>query len=385
MSDRTFLRQTTSWRARILFRTCVTGVFLAIFAGVLYLPRLYELVASNSDVLNLYTFPELIDLEMLKNFEQESGIKVNVKFYDNNEEMLAKFRINKGEGYDLVTPSDYMVELMHRENLLQSLDPYKLTNFRKLDKRLMNRFFDPGNLYSVPLAWSIYGLGYSTKWFGERLPEDSWSMVFDPPFLRKPEGVVDSKDPRYWPYKICIFNDVREMVFAASLYLWGRVDQFSAENVAVIKEILVRQKEWVESYTGDNLKYFLWSTIVPLVVTDSGLMKQVMDETDQFNFVLPREGTFMSIENVAIPISSKKREAAHKLIDFLLSTAVQHKSFDEYGYTPVNTEAQETVDPKYRNNPSFFPSDADFSRLHILHNRISLKKLMNLWIYIKCV
>jgi len=345
---------------------------VVVISLCLYAPRAYNYFYKNEKEISVYTFMDVISPQVFREFEKETGIKVRVSYMENNEELLAKFKISRGEGYDLITPSDFMVELLRKQNLLQKINTEKLSNFGNIDKRLLGHYFDSQNEYSVPSAWAPYGIGFNKKVIPSVV---SWKNAF----------FQDSEIVEKWGsnYKICMPDDVGEATIIAASYLFGKVKDLTKEQLKEIEHLLIQQKKHVERYTISSLKYFLYSDIVPLVVTFSPAMKMVMEQSDEFDFVIPKEGSLVTIENLVIPADSKKTDLAHKLIDFILSKKAQLINFDDYGYNPSNKKVYGKIDKKFRNNKSFFPSDKMFKKLHVIPNEPLPEKLEKLWLAVK--
>ena len=217
--------------APLIIRGLILIFFTGVIAGFLYLPRVYELFFDDDDVLVLHTTRETISEEALEEFERKTGIRVRITYFDTNEEMFAKFKISRGVGYDVVIPSDYMVELMVREGLFQPLSHEKISNFSEIDPRLLNKFFDRGNKYTFPIAWIPYGIAFNRDYFN--LDNNvSWDIMFEPEVLKK-----------FGNYKIAMLSDAREAIFLAAIYLYGNVKNFTEKKLLKIKDVLIKQKK----------------------------------------------------------------------------------------------------------------------------------------------
>ena len=353
----------------VLSKLLITVSFVGVLSFVLYAPKLYDYFVRPENEISVYTFMDVISTEIFHEFEEKTGIRVRISYVENNEELLAKFKISKGKGYDLITPSDFIVRHLKNQNLLQEIDHSKLSNLDHLDKRLFGHYFDKQNKYSIPVAWATYGIGFNKKYVSKIT---SWDSAFH----------QDLDIVKHWgaPYKICMPDDIDEAAAISSMYLFGKVGEFTQKKLKQIERLLKKQKKQVERYTISSLKYFLYSDVVPLVITFSAVMKMIMEETDQFDFVIPKEGSIVTIENVAIPAASKNADLVHKLIDFILSKKMQIQSFDVNGYNPSNTQCYGEIDKKFRKHPAFFPSDKKFSKLNIVRD---VKQFEKLWLKVK--
>jgi len=355
---------------RLLVKSAIVIFYLGCAALLLYMPSIYTFFTAKQKAITIYAPREIFSLEEYKEFEAKTGIHVNVTYFTTNEEMFAKLKINKGVGYDLILPSDYMIELMIQANLLQPLDHAKISHFAQLDKRLMNKFYDPHNKFSVPAAWIPYGIGFNRHVFNFDNTV-SWDVVFSK------EALHASGD-----HKISMLNDAREAIFLAGIYKFGRVDNFTESDLDAITKALIDQKEIVECYVESGAKYLLVSDIIPLAVIPAARMKELNDYKN-YGFVIPKEGSIIDIMSLVIPATSQKADLAHRLIDFLLSKEAGVTRFNEFACNPSNKEAYPLIRGEYSKNKAFFPDDEIFKRLYILNNKIPPKRLERIWFMVK--
>lgn len=370
-------RESSTLARRIVHRFAIAIVFLAGVLLFLYLPTWLRFFDKEQS-LTVYMFTEFVSQDAVRAFEKEYGIKVYLQYFETNEELRAKFKINEGVGYDVITPSDYMIELLRRDGLLHEIDATKLAHFGELDKRLLNRYFDPENRYSVPITWSAYGIVYDKKILKNPLQSVHLSYLFQNPLALVEQGVVKR------PYKICMFDDSQEVFLLASLYLYNKNRGITDEQLEEIEQLLIRQKKWVESYTNFGLDYFLEGNIISFAMISSRYVKRIFEtRNDRFAFQIPQQGCLAVIENFAIPKQSAKVDAAHKFIDFMLSRKYNTHHFFEYGGTPVNKCSYQDIPEKYLQAFPFIMNDEVFEKLHLIHNELPLKKVEELWLRVK--
>ncbi|MCF7899144.1 extracellular solute-binding protein, partial [Candidatus Babeliales bacterium] len=256
----------------------------------LYLSNFYNFFFKPSRVINVFTFTDMIPKSVVKNFEKKTGISVRLKYFDSNEELIAKLKIDKGAGYDLITSSDYAIEILRKENLLKKIDKSRIDSFANLDSRFLNLYFDPENNYSIPIAWSVEGIVFKRKVF-ENYKNINWDFIFKKPVFT---------------YKICMPDTPREVVYLTSNYLLNKSQNLTNEELEYIKNILIEQKRWVEIYMSGSLQYYLLANIVPMAVSSSAFAKKLLEVSNDFDFILPDQGSFCIIENLAIPIHTNK-------------------------------------------------------------------------------
>lgn len=362
----------------IIFRRSIIVIFyLAILLTFLYSPNIINCFKKDENSITVYTFTEFISSEAIRKFEKKTGIKVRLQFFESNEELYAKFKINQGEGYDLITPSDYMVEIMHKSDLLQIIDHNKLDNFKQLDTRLLNQFFDDGNHYSIPICWLVYGITYNKNLMTANFKHADLNLLFEKPNNLVNENIVTK------PYRICMIQDPREMVYLAALYLFGRTDGLSEQDLIKIQDLLSHQKNWVESYTSVGVPNLLLGEIASIAVITSHQIKKMLEISDKFVFEIPEKGSLLAIENLAIPAKSKKADISHKFIDFLISEKIASMHAKMYGTNPSNKEAYKSIDPRFTQDQNFFPTGDMFTKLHLIKNDISLEKVDSIWLAVR--
>jgi spermidine/putrescine transport system substrate-binding protein len=370
-------RKTLHMLNSLLIKAGIVVMYTLVIAIFLYLPRFTDLIWKQSKTLNVYSFTEMISAEALQEFEEQTGISVSITYFETNEDLYTKFKVTGGEGYDLITPSDYMVELLVQENLLHTLDHTKISNIQELDSRLLNRFYDPKNRYSLPVAWNVYGVAFDRDVIDVKNDELSLDVIFKGPSVWKNSGKIG------FDSKICMLDDPFEAVMLAAIYLFGRVDNLSTEDYKLIKQLLVEQKKWVECYTNSSLFYYLQGNIVPVALTSGLFMRKMAEETDRFSFMIPKEGSLLGVETLAIPARSKKVVLAHKLMNFLLSRKISHFHTVEYGSNPGNRMVYPMLDKSIIGNPHYFPPDEWFDKLHQIHNNFPMHIIEKIWLAVK--
>ncbi len=357
--------------SNLIRKVTIVGFWLVVFAICFYVPNLVQtfiahVMDTDQKVLNIYAFTEAIPRQHVDEFEKRTGIQVRINYFQNNEEVFAKLLITKGAGYDLIVCSDYMVDLFVKNNLLHEMDHTKISNYRNIDKRLLGHYFDPENRYAIPSTWTFYGLAISKAYFKNGYPAASWTSAFTKP-----------------PYFITMPDDARDATFLAGLYLFGQSMSFSSDELAHIKQLLIKQKAWIDGYATDKTEYDLTSGNVPLVVAFASYLKRMMAYNDDFDFLLPREGSMLIIEHFGIPIQAQNINAAYAFIDFLLEPEISAATSAHYGYNPVNVKSYQFIDPKFLKNPNFFPSDETMKKMQILSNKIPQQALEDIWLAVK--
>ncbi|MGQ0811560.1 MAG: polyamine ABC transporter substrate-binding protein, partial [Nitrospiraceae bacterium] len=248
-------------------------------------------------------------------------------------------------GYDVVVPSDFMVGIMRRLELLADLDLALIPNAAYIADHLQHLPFDSENRYSVSYLWGTVGIGYDSNIIP--VPPDSWSILWD----TKYKG------------KISMLNDQRE-VFGAVLRSMGH--SLNSTNPAVIdlaKERLIRQKPLVKTYTSEHYDQLLASGEVVLAHGWGGPVARAMKERPSIRYVVPKEGGTIWSDCLVVLKSSRNKDLAVRFINFLLDPEVAARTSDRLLFASSSRRAQSLIRTQTRENPAVYPPDSLFPRL----------------------
>lgn len=332
------------------------AVALIVF---LYLPRIGKLFQRERS-LSIFTWASLIDPVYLKGFEQETGIKLYISYYESNEELLSKMQATKGSGYDLIIPTDYMLIKLKKKGYLKKIDKTQLTFLADFDPKLLGLYFDPNNEYSIPYFWAVYGLGIDTAYYGGTVPEATWGLVFNPKMMPSSVGMTDN---------------IREAIYIPTFYLFGSIEALKdPHNLEKVKQLLIEQKKHVEVYSEARAEDLLLSKSCPVAVGLSyDIWRAVRDDPD-LTFIIPKEGSFLSIDSIVIPKTTDKDDLIYQFINYLYRREVLEHHVEKYGLCPtlrsIESEGGET----------FCPTEEQFKRLHFFKDIISKAKLNDVWL-----
>ncbi len=307
----------------------------------LILPALLALAigagsARAAGELNLFGWSEYIPQSVLDGFTKETGIKVNFETYASNEELLSKL-VAGGGSYDLVRPSDYAAEVMIRQNLLSPLDPRLLPNLKNIAPEFRHRPHDPAGRYTVPYMSGTVGIVVNTE--KVKTPVHSYSDVFTPAF----------KD------RIVVLNDTREIVTWALYTLKLPINTINAESLAQARPVVANWVKLVKVFDSDSPKTALLNGDVDVGVVWSGEAAILWKENKKFQYFIPTEGAHQFIDVLAIPANAKNKEAAHKLIDYILRPEVSVLISEAFQYTNPNQAARKLLTPEQLANPASYP------------------------------
>jgi len=302
--------------------------------------------AASSKNLNIYCWSEYIPQAIVDQFSKETGIKVTVENYASNEEMLSKLAAGGGQ-YDLIQPSEYVVEALVKEKILHPIDHAKIPNLKNIAPQFLNMPFDPGNKFSVPFMAGTVGIVVNTDLVKEEVR--GFADVFKP----------SSKG------KIVVLDDAREIVSWALATHAIDVNQVSEKNLKKIKPTLEQWLPLVKVYDSDSPKTALLNGDVALGVVWGGEGAILLNKNKKFRWIIPVEGTHLFIDSLAIPKSAKNVENAEVFMNFILRPEISKQISDEFPYLNPNLAARELMTKKQLENPASFPSDEEVKRMSI--------------------
>jgi len=321
------------------FSSCLS--LLLRFSAFIFLPFLAVGCAKKSEPapkLNIYTWSEYLPDSVVKDFEQRTGIAVTVDTYDSNETLQAKLASGVA-GYDLVCPSDYIIQPFIRQQLIMPLDKSRLPNLANVDPNFLNQRFDPGNQYSIPYLWGTTGLGYNKKVITD--PVDSWDILFDPKYSGR----------------ILMLDDMRECFAVALKRLGKSINETDPAVLRQAADMLRVQHALVRAYDSENYDKTLESGDVVLAHGWNGqLAKVVSEKPDTFAYVLPKEGGTIWMDNLCIPATAKNPAAAYQFMNFIMEPQPNAAIVNGVSYASPNTAAKPYIDPKILGDRNIYPT-----------------------------
>lgn len=354
---------------KFLTRFCIVCVWLLTIFSVLFWPNFHKNFETKTQSLNVFSWSDVLPQNLLNDFEKETGIKVNVYYYSSNEELLIKLKNSKESGYDLIVPSDYAVSMLAKEGFLKPLDKKKLNFVKDINPLLIHHNYDPENIYSLPLQWDIYGFGVDTDVFKDnKTTPSTWDHLFNDDFIH---------------YKMAMTNDPIEAFCLASLYLFGKKDKLTPKETLLVKNLLIEQKKHVEAYAVPRSDYVLGSKNASLALTLSAYILRSKKDFHFIKFVTPKDRTFISIENIAIPTHSKHEEYAYTFLNFLYKPENLSRTCNAFGVFPATLGSIDFLDNKDEFLEIQKEIQKDGYELHFFKHLISEKELRRLWISIK--
>lgn len=307
-------------------------------------------------------------LDVNKQFEALTGIKVNYTMYATNEELYAKLA-SGGSDYDVIIPSDYMISRLINEDRLEKLDYSNIPNFDKyINETFKNPEYDTANEYTVPYTWGLVCLIYN-KTMVEEAPT-SWAALWDEKYKEN----------------ILMFNNPRDAFGIAQAYLGYSMNTEDTAELDSCYELLKSQKNVVQAYVMDEIFDKMENgsaALAPYYVGDAVTM---LENNEDLDYVLPDEGTNLFVDAICIPKGAAHKEAAEMYINFLCETQVALANCEYIGYSTPHTGAYELLDDDVKNDPRRYPDDAYLSEKTETFRVISDEAndyMQNLWNQLK--
>ena len=349
---------------RLGIRAVIVSFWISLIVAILFVSNIKKLFMS-SDSINIFAWIDMIDTDKILKFEKETGIKVNINYYESYQELLAKLRVATPGEYDMLMITEYALNYFP-ENSFKIIDKSKLDFWHKIEPHFLDHPFDKGNKISIPFFWDIYGIGIDKSYITEQNKDLGWDLIFNEAQSLKP---------------VIMINEALESMSIASLYLFGKANNMSNDQLYEIRDLLIKQKKWVEAYTDLKADYYLISQISPAVVTQSAYINRALKESNKFKFIIPKEGSFLVIDSIAIPGSSNKTDKVYKFICFLFQEELMKDIMEKNSYLPVLKTILDKTDLSYLGKDIL--SDERFRKLHFFGNFTSPDLLNNLWIEMK--
>ncbi|MDD7362808.1 MAG: ABC transporter substrate-binding protein [Firmicutes bacterium] len=293
--------------------------------------------SSSRETLHVYNWGDYVDMETIRQFEEETGIRVIYDTFASNEDLYVKLK-KSNDIYDVVVPSEYMVERLIREDMLMPLDYDLIPNSKKLDKRILNMDYDPGNRYSLPYFWGTLGIVANTKRIHSDI--DSWSDLWDPGY----------KD------EIIMYNSQRDSIAVALKMLGYSMNTRDLSQLEEAGEALIAQKPLVYAYLADEGRDVMSQGDAALSVMYSGDAAMMCRENKNLKYILPKEGTNIWYDSFAVPKNAKNPKAAMKFINFMSRPDIAAKNAAySVGYATPIPEAIELLPRSLREDPIAYP------------------------------
>ncbi|MBC5742096.1 extracellular solute-binding protein [Lachnospiraceae bacterium MD308] len=332
--------------SRFLLRKVVPAAMVIIITigGIFYSTKADRLGGDNQVIV--YNWGEYLDPDAIEMFEEETGIDVVYEEYETNEIMYPKIQ-SGAIAYDVVCPSDYMIERMIENDLLAEINFDNVPNIKNIGDVYMeqSRQFDPDNKYSVPYLWGTVGILYNKTMVDE--PIDSWSVLWD-------EKYKDS---------ILMQDSVRDAFGVALKYLGYSLNSTDLDELTAAQKLLIEQKPLVQAYVVDQVRDKMIGNEAAIGVIYSGEAIYTQLENPNLEYVIPKEGSNIWIDSLVIPKNAKHKENAEAFINFVCRPEIAKMNFDFITYSIPNEGGRALIEePELRNSKIAFPDAKELER-----------------------
>ena len=329
----------------LIQRVVPVAICIVFIGGGFYYAK--ENDVMNGEKLVVYNWGEYIDPEVLTMFEEKTGIDIVYEEFETNEILYPK--ISSGAiAYDVICPSDYMIQRMIENDLLSEINFDNIPNLKNIGKQYLeqSRQFDPENKYSVPYCWGTVGILYNKMMVDE--PVDSWSILWDPKY----------KD------NILMQDSVRDAFGVTLKYLGYSLNSTDLDELTEAKNLLIEQKPLVQAYVIDQVRDKMIGNEAALGVIYSGEAIYTQKENPNLEYVIPKEGSNIWIDSWVIPKNAEHKENAEKFINFLCRPDIALMNFEYITYSTPNEAARELIeDESIRNSEIAFPDLSKYDNL----------------------
>ena len=286
--------------------------------------------------LNLFAWSEYVPQAVLDQFTAETGIKVNYETYDSNEEMLSKL-LGGASGYDLIQPSEYVIESLGKAGQLVALDRAKIPNFKNLDPDYLDRPHDPQQQFSIPYMVGTVGIVVNTAKVSE--PVKGYRDVFSGKYAGR----------------IVALDDDRELLTWALASVGADINQIDDAALAKARPVLAAWLPQIKVFDSASPKTAFINGEADVGIVWSGEAALLFNENPNYLYVLPEEGAHRFIDSLAIPQGAPNVEHAHQFLDFILRPEISALISADFPYTNPNLEARKLLTDAERANPASYP------------------------------
>ena len=317
--------------------------FSALLALVLLLCALPAPVHAAANEITVYNWGQYISdgtddsLDVIKAFEEETGIKVNYLTFDSNESMYTKLKTG-GTTFDVIIPSDYMIAKLISEDMLEPLDFANIPNYAYIDENFHDQAYDPENTYSVPYTWGTVGLIYNRQYVSDEDAE-SWSCLWNSKYAGK----------------LLMFDNPRDAFAIAESMLGYSLNTEDENELRQAADLIIAGKPVYQGIWMDQILEKLPAEEIVAAPYYNGDAVTMIDENPDLAFYVPKEGTNLFVDAMCIPKNAKNVEGAEKFINFMCSTEEAMANWEYIGYSSPHTGVYEQLDEETRNDPLYFP------------------------------
>lgn len=296
-------------------------------------------------ILNVYTWSDFVPPSVVQQFEQETGIKVNLSVYDSNEAMYAKVKASSGADFDVVFPSIYYLPRMIQHHMLKPLDKRLLPNIKHLEPRFLGLEVDPKNQYSLPYVWSTTGIVVNKKAISPATVT-GWEDLWQPRFSNQ----------------LLMLDDMREVFSMALMTLGYSANDTNPKHIEAAYQKLRQILPNIRLFNSIAQLNIYLDEDIHIGMCWSGEAQMAQAENPNLTFIHPKEGFIIQLDTTVILSKSKHIKEAHEFLNFLMRPAVAKAITLSNHYSTTNRSTLKLLPPKMATNPTYNPSAKTLQR-----------------------
>ncbi len=300
---------------------------------------------ASDNILNIYTWAGYLPEAVISQFERETGIRINLATYVNNEVLYAKLKANPHSGYDIIMPSSYFIRRMQKQGLIQKIDRSKLKNYQHISPLFLHKEHDPQNEYSIPYLWNGTGIAFNTRYHAHQ-KINTWQDLWLPCYRDQ----------------LLVIDDTRECFSMALLTLGYSVNDEDPEHIKAVFEKLKALMPNIKLFNMDAQRSIYLDEDITIGMALNGDVFLALVQNPHLQFIYPKEGFVITLDSIAIPTGAKHVENAHRFIEFVLRPEIAKEISLESGFSTPNKAAKALLPEHIRKNPILYPEAETLKR-----------------------
>lgn len=324
-----------------------------------------EKAQNEKNIVNIYNWGEYIDKDLLTKFEEETGVKVIYSNFNTNEDMYVKLK-NGGSNYDVVVPSDYMIEKMINEEMLRPINWKNVPNLKYVDREYLYHSYDPNQKYSAPFFWGTLGIVYNTTLVED--PVESWEILWNKKYERQ----------------IVMLDSSRDSIGIALALLGYSMNATDFDQLKEAEALLKEQYPLVYAYLVDQTRDIMINGEAALAVMYSGDAVEALSENEDLAYAIPVEGSNLWFDAMVIPANAQHPENAEKFINFMLAPENAAQNAEFIWYSIPSTAAKELLEEELQNSEVAYPPKKVLEKLEVFRDPGDMVKIYDdIWQEVK--
>ncbi len=331
-------------RGKVILLTAVAAVLLSGLAACGG--------TQKNGTLNLFIWTEYIPDSVIEGFEKETGIDVQMQTFSSNEEMLAKVQGSNPGAYDIVVPSDYMVENMISQDILLEMDESQLTNLGNLDPAYLNPSYDPESKYSIPYMGGAGVIVYNKNMVEEGADFTDYDELF--------KTVYNNS--------MVVLDDFRSIVGITALSMGYDFNETDETKLGEVKEKMLTLKPNIKSFDSDSPKTLMITEETAVGLMWSGEAALALSENENLDIAFPEKGMYLFLDNLCITKDAKNADNAYKFIDYVLKAEVNKEISTEFPYLNPNSAGVALMEDAYKNNKAIVIPPEEIAKGYYVKN-----------------